>query len=141
MRYKVYVYSILLTLALLACDEYGDVENVIVSREPTRQIFTPALTVSIDKTELEAEGGSLTLTVTSNTKWVVYVSEWCTCSLSSGSGNGVVTISATENPETAVRTGEVAVTADGVAPQQFTITQKSKPISDIPSPGDNIPPA
>ena len=63
----VYVYSMLLTLALLACDEYGDVENVIVSREPTRQIFTPALTVSIDKTELEAEGGSLTLTVTSNT--------------------------------------------------------------------------
>ena len=141
MRYKVYVYSILLTLALLACDEYGDVENVIVSREPTRQIFTPALTVSIDKTELEAEGGSLTLTVTSNTKWVVYVSEWCTCNPSSGSGNGVVTISATENPETAVRTGEVAVTADGVAPQQFTITQKPKPVSDIPSPGDNIPPA
>ena len=141
MRYKVYIYSVLLTLALSACAEEGDVENVIVSREPTRPVFTPALAVSPDRTELEAEGGSLTLTVTSNTAWTVAVPAWCTCSQASGSGNGVVTISATENPETAVRTGEVAVTADGVTPQQFTITQKPKPVSDIPSPGDNIPPA
>jgi hypothetical protein len=138
MKYKQYIYGLLLTVALSACNEYGDLENVMVSRESIRQIFIPALAVTPNTTELEAKGGSLTLTVTSNTAWTVEVPAWCSCSPSVGEGNGVVTINATENQETTERTGQVTITANGVTPQSFTIRQKGR--SDIPSSGDNLPP-
>ena len=69
MKYKQYIYGLLLTVALSACNEYGDLENVMVSRESIRQIFIPALAVTPNTTELEAKGGSLTLAVSSNTAW------------------------------------------------------------------------
>ena len=130
----------MLMLALSACGEYGELENVMVSKElKTPERFTPTLAVIVDATVFESSGGSLTFTVNSNTAWSVEVPTWCTCDPAAGTGNGAVTLHATENPETVERTGQVTVRADGVEPQTFTITQKGR--SDLPSAGDNPPPS
>lgn len=130
----------MLMQALSACGEYGDLENVVVSKElKTPERFTPTLAVTVDATVFESNGGSLTFTVNSNTAWTVEAPAWCTCDPAVGNGNGVVTLNAAENAETTVRTGQVTVRADGVEPQIFTITQKGR--NDVPSAGDNPPPA
>lgn len=127
-------------LALSACNEYGELENVVVSKElRTPEQFTPTLAVTVDATVFESNGGSLTFTVNSNTAWTVEAPAWCTCDPAAGNGNGMVTLNAAENAETTVRTGQVIVSAEGVASQSFTITQKGR--SDVPSAGDNPPPA
>jgi hypothetical protein len=73
------------------------------------------LEVKSSDTKYEAMGGYLRFTVNSNTSWTVRVPTWCTCTQTSGNGNGVVRVTATNNPKTVEREGQVSFLIDGVA--------------------------
>ena len=138
MKYRRYFfYGVLLIWSLSACSEEGDDENVIVSKESVRSAFDKWLEVKSSDTKYEAIGGYLRFTVNSNTSWTVRVPTWCTCTPTSGNGNGVVRVTATNNPKTVEREGQVSFLIDGVIIQTITVIQKA---NDIPSSGDNLPP-
>ena len=142
MKYKQFIYSLLLALTLSACSEDGDIDDVIVSKESVRAAFDKRLAVSYSNTTvIEYEGGRLTIYVSSNLEWTVSVPTWCSCNVSSGKDNGVFNVTVTENTNLSSRSGVITVTATGVDAQSIKITQKGNPYSDLPNSGDNIPPA
>jgi plastocyanin len=66
--------------------------------------------------------GSTDFTVTSNTDWVaVSNSAWCTVT-PSGTGNGTIVATYTDNPG-APRVAAITVTVSGLAPQMVTVSQ------------------
>ena len=91
-------------------------QGIILTINPTSQSF-------------EADGGSYTVAVTSNTSWNVSSSQpsWCTVSKSSGSNNGSVTVTVAKNPNTTTRTATVTFEANnGGAKVSLNVTQKAQ---------------
>jgi hypothetical protein len=65
-----------------------------------------------------------TVDVTSNTDWTVSSNQtWLTANPASASGNGTITLAATENLSTTIRTANITVSAVGVVDQIVTVTQ------------------
>ncbi|MFZ4427268.1 MAG: M12 family metallopeptidase, partial [Saprospiraceae bacterium] len=72
---------------------------------------------------------SQTFSVTSNIDWTVTESlSWVTVSPASGSNNGVVTVSFTENTTTSSRSGTITVSGSGVSSQTISLSQSGTPV-------------
>lgn len=101
------------------------------------------LSVSPTSLEFEASGGVLSLTMNSNTSWVVSSSpEWCSLSDYNGSGNAEIVVTVPANPTEVQRTGHIVVAGEGVTPITITLLQKESPSSQKePGPDDNQPPS
>lgn len=84
-------------------------------------------------TDIEAAGGSLNVTVSSNANWTAASdAEWLTVSPTSGNGNATLTVTATENTNYESRTAHVKFnfngeTASGSTDLTFTQAGKEKP--------------
>ena len=96
--------------------------------EPEKQ----TVTVSPTSLSFDPDGGSLSVTVTSNGAWYVEVQgNWIKTSISAGSGNGVIEVTVPPNEEEA-RQGSIAIsTADQTA--SVPVLQGAWPIVAISS--------
>ena len=107
---------------------------VIVSIGGIQRIQIPlrqrGIYIETNKTELafKAAGGSLDLSVLSNTTWeVTSAPSWVTVSPTSGEGDGKVKVTAQENPNTANRSGVMHITQSGLnIDVAITVTQEGK---------------
>lgn len=102
----------MLSVSLTSCGGDDDPDNVAVG--------SPM--VSLSQT-----GGSQSIAITSNTNWTVSgAPSWLMVSPMTGSGNGTITVSASENTESA-RTASLTVQA-GSAMATIQVTQLGKPV-------------
>lgn len=86
--------TLIITLSIFACGK-----DVV-----------PTLTLSTSQADVANVDGSIEITVTSNSNWTATISDtWCTISPMSGSGNGVITITAANNFSTGSRTASLQV--------------------------------
>ena len=102
--------------------------------------------LSANKSSLDFEntGGSQTFNITSNTNWSITAPSWCTVSPSSGSNNASITVTASENPNTELRSGQIAISGDGVSTVYINVSQKAKESGNNNQErgsGDNLPPS
>jgi Viral BACON domain/Secretion system C-terminal sorting domain len=80
------------------------------------------------------EGGSQTITVTSNTTWTASKNQtWLTLSKTSGTGNGNINTIIIPNSTSSERTATITITAAGLPPQNITITQPAISLSATPT--------
>lgn len=84
-----------------------------------------SLTVSTTEVNISEEGGSQSLTITSNTSWTIVGGKaWLTVNPSTGDGNKVVVLSATENSTLASRECSLQVmTDDGTVSHNVNVVQ------------------
>lgn len=88
----------------------------------------PILSISPQNRDVTAPAGTTTFTVTSNTNWsAVSDVPWCTVT-SSGSGNGTIVATYTENPSHQPRIANIRVTVAGLPDQTVTVTQAKSTI-------------
>jgi hypothetical protein len=105
--------------------------NVSVPGIPTQSfIYTQAAgpaTLSLSKSSIDVEAGASYLAsfdIASNASWSVTSSDaWLIPYPTSGSNNGLVTLSVQKNPTTVARTATVTVTVNGIPAQTVTINQ------------------
>ena len=95
----------------------------------TQDAATPTLSVDIASHNFVAEGGTISVNVTSNVNWTIASSDtWLTVSPTSGSDDGVFDVEAEANTTTSSRTATVTVSGDGgVTPQTINVTQDAAP--------------
>ncbi len=92
---------------------------------------TPVLNVTPSTQNVTAPAGNTAFTVASNTAWnAVSNQSWCTVT-PSGSGNGSVTATYTQNTTTSARTASITVSASGVSPVVVTVVQAGLPESEF----------
>lgn len=116
------------------------------SENPDNPDTPTEYSLSANKSSLDFEntGGSQSFNITSNTNWTITAPSWCTVSPSSGSNNASVTVTATENPNTELRSGQIAINGDGVNTVYINVSQKAKESGNNnqePGAGDNLPPS
>lgn len=81
-------------------------------------VIQDGIYIDTEQSELSfvAAGGSLDLSVLSNTNWIVSsLPSWITVSPNQGEGNGTVKVTASENPNTANRSGVIHLTQTGLS--------------------------
>ncbi len=84
---------------------------------------SPTLTVTPPNQNVTALAGNTSFTVTSNSNWsVVSDAAWCTVT-PSGSGNGTITATYTQNLLLTGRTANITVTVIGLTPVVVAVTQ------------------
>ncbi|MBE0648187.1 MAG: T9SS type A sorting domain-containing protein [Bacteroidales bacterium] len=82
------------------------------------------LMVSPENQDVTSSSGSTMFDVTTNTNWTAMSdASWCTVS-PSGTGNGTITATYTENPSANSRMAEITVTGDGILTEKVTVTQE-----------------
>lgn len=151
---KKYGFILIATaLLMVACEEGDDQEKPFIYKEyiETKETPTPEptpeekrLTVNTTSLSFGAAKESKTFIITSNTDWTVSKPEWCALSKDSGTGNETITVTIEDNPNTAIRSGVIIVTAIGVSSiHTINISQDAKPTPtpDEPTIDDNQPPA
>ena len=116
---------------------------MVTQSKSTEVIETKMMTVAPSSIEFEAVGGAKSFSITCNTSWIISAPAWCNLSVSSGSGNGVLTVTASENFDMKQRTGQIVVIGEGVSPASIELTQKAKEEASQVEPGknDNQPPS
>jgi M6 family metalloprotease-like protein len=83
----------------------------------------PTLSVTPSNQNVGSLAGNTSFTVTSNSSWTAVSSDtWCTVT-PSGTGNGTIVATYTDNPNTTTRVATITVTVTGVTPQAVTVTQ------------------
>jgi len=91
----------------------------------------PALSISPASLNFAASGEQQTFAITSNTDWTVTSSDsWLAISPSSGSNDGMITVTAAANSDSIQRTAIITIIGTGVATQTINVTQDA---ADIPS--------
>lgn len=132
------ILFIIIIASLYSCDEKGEFDNIIVTKEYSDVVPT---FLSVDKKtlEFEAEGGQQELKISSNTDWTItWPALWCGVSSTAGTGDGTITITVSENTSSTERTGDIVISnAKNSASVTVKITQKA---SKFPGSGDNPPP-
>lgn len=115
---------------------------MVTQSKSTEVIETKTMTVEPLSIEFEAAGEAKSFSINSNASWTISAPTWCKLSASSGTGNGVVTVTVSENPDTQQRTGQIIVSGDGVSSAKIELTQKAKEEDSPIEPGknDNQPP-
>jgi hypothetical protein len=116
----------------------GDVnmDNIIL-----REHIELNLAVSTNSLIIEAAANSQkTFDITSNTNWLITSDQtWLSISSDKGSNNATITLTALENPTTAVRTATVkvsgAISGNILTPKTIEITQNGMPLTEFP---DNV---
>jgi hypothetical protein len=83
--------------------------------------------LSLSKYALNIEaspGSKQTFDVQSNVSWSVSSSQsWLVPSLTNGSGNSAITLTANQNTTTGSRTASITVSSPGIVPQSLLVTQ------------------
>jgi len=83
----------------------------------------PVLTVDPLSRNVDASAGTALYTVTSNGNWTAVSDQsWCTVT-PSGSGNGVITASFTQNEDTMTRTANITISMTGHVPEIVSLIQ------------------
>ncbi len=86
-------------------------------------VNTNTLSVTPSNQNVTAASGNTSFNVTSNTSWTVSSNQaWCTVP-SSGTGNGTLTATYTQNTSVIARTANITVTVTGLTPIVVTVTQ------------------
>jgi hypothetical protein len=94
-----------------------------VSVTVTQAGAPPTMSVSPQNLIVTSDPGTGEFTITSNSAWTAYCSQvWCTVT-SSGTGNGILTATYTENLAITQRVANITVTPAGGTPVQVTLTQ------------------
>ena len=105
-----------------AITESEETDNTAYWNSPT-VLWPVTLTVSPSNRSVSNASGSTTFSVTSNTSWTVSDdASWLTVSPGSGSNNGTLTATYTENTTTSQRVGTITVIGDGIT-RTVTVTQ------------------
>lgn len=87
------------------------------------------LSVNVNSLSFEAKEETKSFTISSNTSWTISKPDWCTLSASSGNGNAVVVVTASENPSKEQRSGQIVVSGEGVSSVTISVSQKGKDIT------------
>ncbi len=99
------------------------VSNQIIT--VTQSYIAPSLSVTPSNQSVTLAAGSTTFTATSNTSWNVSSDQtWCTVN-TSGTGNGTITATYTQNPANSQRIANITISANGVTNQIVTVTQSA----------------
>ena len=137
---QTYLHLIIYIAALLTLGACQDLDGFGSSYEPSleKKSASPTeTTLSVNPTSLsfETEGGSQSITITSNSSWTVTsAGSWCTLSATSGNGNGNVTITASANTDVSLRTTTITIKSGDIK-QEVSITQAAGTVA--PNEGDN----
>jgi hypothetical protein len=84
----------------------------------------PTLSVTPSNRDVEADAGSTTFTISSNTSWTVTDNAaWLTVNPTSGSGDGTITATYSANTLASARTAIITISGTGVSDQQVTVKQ------------------
>ncbi len=91
----------------------------------TQAGLTPVLGASLETLNFTADGGGISVDISSNIAWTASESlSWITLSAGSGNGNGNIVVTAQANTATSARTGAITLTGtNGVSPVVITINQ------------------
>jgi hypothetical protein len=106
--------------------------GTLVAPVTIRQAGIPViLTTNASSIPFDHTGGSQAIAVTSNTAWTVSITtdagtDWCTLSASAGTGNGTITVNATENTLNASRFAFITFVA-GSTQYPVTVAQEGRP--------------
>lgn len=93
---------------------------------------TPTLAVSPPNQTIAPQAAATTFSVTSNASWTANSSQtWCTVT-PSGSGNGTITATCSENSTTSQRVANITVNVTGLSPVIVTVTQAAPALSVTP---------
>jgi len=88
----------------------------------------PSVFVSPETVEVTYQAGSTNLTVTSNTDWTATENaDWLTIT-NSGSGNGTIAVTYTENPDYSDRVAPINVSVAGQEPVVVNFTQRASEV-------------
>ena len=115
---------------------------VVTQLKGSEEPVPKTLSVSISNMNFTAHVESKPFTISSNTNWTISVPDWCVLSITSGSDSREVTVTVKENPNTDRRTGSIIVSGEGVNAATIALAQDGKDLnnSEVPKPGDNVPP-
>ncbi len=117
-------------------------KTVVVSQpKGTDEPVAKTLSTNTPSLSFEAKGEQKSFAISSNTNWEISKPEWCTLSVTSGTGDATISVTATENKEREQRTGNIVITGEGVSPITISLNQKAREAGNSePGPGDNTPP-
>ena len=95
MKINLYILSsLLISLVIISCEKE----------------VPPTLSLSANQADIANYDGKIEIAVTSNSNWTATISDiWCTITPKSGSGNGVITITASNNFSSESRTASLQV--------------------------------
>lgn len=86
---------------------------------------TPYITLNPEVGNVDAEASVFSISVSSNVSWTVEEScDWLSCTPTSGTNNGIITIDFMDNPDTEVRNCTINVTSENAA-ASFILTQNA----------------
>jgi PKD repeat protein len=111
---------------LKATNGFG--ENIITKNSYV-QVAQSVLSISSSALTISSSANSTkTFDISSNTSWTTSSNQnWLTVSKNTGTGNSAITLTATANPTTAIRTATITVSGTGVTAQTITVTQDGWP--------------
>lgn len=96
-----------------------------------------SLSISPLSLSFSAQGESKTLTITGNDTWAASSSQtWCKLSTTSGTGNGSISVTATQNTTSSERTANIKITPSHGTTINISVTQ-AKPAEEDSSVGRN----
>jgi hypothetical protein len=85
--------------------------------------------ISPENAEVTYQAGTTNLTVTSNTDWTATeTADWLNITPSSGTGNGTLAVTYTENPVYVDRVAQISVAVAGKEPVIVTFTQRASEV-------------
>jgi hypothetical protein len=100
-----------------------------------------SLSVTPSNRDVGPEAGSTTFSIISNTSWTIDDDAgWLTINPASGSGNGTITATYTNNTLAAQRIGTVTISGAGVSSQQVTVTQSEINLLSVTPSARNVGP-
>ena len=97
---------------------------------------TPAIAVNTPSVNFASEGGSKTISITSNTSWTIDCPGNWQVSCKEGKGNQEIVVTAQENPMPESHTGTLTITAKDAAPVKVTLTQLGSDPNMLVSPAE-----
>ncbi len=117
MKPTIYLSLFLLLLGLISCQGEDDPDTPDTGSEIELGVSTQAI-------QFDAEGGSETISITSNTVWSISSSaSWCTTSVESSRANASVTINANANWTESEKTATLILSASGVDNISISVSQ------------------
>lgn len=116
---------------------------VVTQSKGSENPVVKTLSTNLSTLSFEAKQESKSFGINSNTSWTISKPDWCTLSVSAGTGNSDIVVTAAENTDKEQRTGQIVVSGEGVNSVIINVSQKGQDTtnSQEPGPGDNQPPS
>ena len=117
-------------------DASGNHRKLIINA--TIWLATSTLTVTPANQNVMATSGNITFDVSSNTNWTcISDANWCIVT-PSGTGNGTIDVSCSQNTGNLSRTANILVSAQGAPSQNITVTQLASFVSKKENPESSL---